>query len=603
MHPKYYISKYVVYTDMNRLQNLGVSKETFSLTLGGRLTIPLAISKNTPVQSKGSLIYDPLLASLFYSDSTNWIKITDSTTHTQCIVNEAGDTSVCTDTEPPTDSKVIYFTTDAVLRAIFNSDGVLVATAGSVDPTTVAPGAGECANFQGDVSVTGNVFLSIPLSEVYGGTGQNSYATGDTIYASGVDMLSKLPIGSADQVYTVSGGVPSWQDPQIVQTGPEVPNTQANGDDYDFLPVEIDGNARYIPLTSTPALNGQNDNLQLICMGADVCGGVSGVARTILQNPPIGGNSIAIGRDVCENWNAAVNTSSYSNVLIGSSSIQNLGAGQRQAQDVCIGTGTMTGSIATQSGQGNTVIGYNSCRDYQPANQIVCIGNGACTTKPTNNLDDSFVKIGATIQTTTTQTGGRFQVLVGTSIMQTATCTFVDSNRAVMVGYNILRIAGGQLGPDNLFLGGAILNSATLGAANVRGNTILGGNTLSAAAVTLSSRDAICIGGESLTSAGAGIGTDSIIIGGRTFVANVAPLNINVIAIGAAQTGVPNASEVMIGKSCAAAGVTGRLSFGSAMEAISATATAGAAVLPVAPSGFLVISHNGTIRKIPVYAN
>src|SRR5690606_10001016 len=145
--------------------------------------------------------------------------------------------------------------------------GVFIATAGSVDPTGIVPAAGEAANFQGDVSIIGELILSIPLSESSGGTGQSSYATGDTLYASGVDVLSKRPIGSASQVLTVAGGVPVWQDPQITQTGVEVPNTQANGDDYEFLPVTVDGNARFIPLTSTAALNGQNDNLNLICMG------------------------------------------------------------------------------------------------------------------------------------------------------------------------------------------------------------------------------------------------------------------------------------------------------------------------------------------------
>src|SRR5690606_7728226 len=133
------------------------------LTLGRKLTIPLAVARNTPLQSKGSIIFDPLLASLFYSDGVNWIKITDTTTHVNCIVNTSGDTSVCTDTEPPTDSKIIYFTTDSILRAIFNTTGVFVATAGAVDPTTVITPPNQSANFQGNVSVFGNLTLTIPL--------------------------------------------------------------------------------------------------------------------------------------------------------------------------------------------------------------------------------------------------------------------------------------------------------------------------------------------------------------------------------------------------------------------------------------------------------
>ncbi len=48
------------------------------------------------------------------------------------------------------------------------------------------------------------------LAEVNGGTNQTSYTAGDILYASGTNTLSKLSIGSANQVLTVSGGVPVW---------------------------------------------------------------------------------------------------------------------------------------------------------------------------------------------------------------------------------------------------------------------------------------------------------------------------------------------------------------------------------------------------------
>jgi len=44
-----------------------------------------------------------------------------------------------------------------------------------------------------------------------GGTDLTSYAIGDILYASGTTTLSKLPIGSANEVLTVSGGTVSWQ--------------------------------------------------------------------------------------------------------------------------------------------------------------------------------------------------------------------------------------------------------------------------------------------------------------------------------------------------------------------------------------------------------
>lgn len=48
------------------------------------------------------------------------------------------------------------------------------------------------------------------LPEANGGTNQSTYTTGDTLYASASNTLSKLAIGSTNDVLTVSGGVPVW---------------------------------------------------------------------------------------------------------------------------------------------------------------------------------------------------------------------------------------------------------------------------------------------------------------------------------------------------------------------------------------------------------
>jgi len=52
--------------------------------------------------------------------------------------------------------------------------------------------------------------FSSPIAATSGGTAQSTYTTGDIIYASGTNTLSKLAIGTAGQALTVSGGVPAW---------------------------------------------------------------------------------------------------------------------------------------------------------------------------------------------------------------------------------------------------------------------------------------------------------------------------------------------------------------------------------------------------------
>jgi hypothetical protein len=48
-----------------------------------------------------------------------------------------------------------------------------------------------------------------------GGTGQTSYVTGDTLYASATNVLSKLPIGSETDILSVVSGVPAWVNSSI----------------------------------------------------------------------------------------------------------------------------------------------------------------------------------------------------------------------------------------------------------------------------------------------------------------------------------------------------------------------------------------------------
>lgn len=71
----------------------------------------------------------------------------------------------------------------------------------------------------GDVNITGIVtatsydgaWAGSGIGTAYGGTGISTYTSGDILYASATDTLSKLPIGLAGQVLTISAGFPSWQ--------------------------------------------------------------------------------------------------------------------------------------------------------------------------------------------------------------------------------------------------------------------------------------------------------------------------------------------------------------------------------------------------------
>jgi hypothetical protein len=61
------------------------------------------------------------------------------------------------------------------------------------------------------VNLATNVTGTLPATN--GGTGQTSFAIGDTFYASTTTAISKLGIGTSNQVLTVVAGVPTWVSP------------------------------------------------------------------------------------------------------------------------------------------------------------------------------------------------------------------------------------------------------------------------------------------------------------------------------------------------------------------------------------------------------
>ena len=83
---------------------------------------------------------------------------------------------------------------------------------GGVGVTSVAANGGTTGlTFSGSpITSSGTLVLGGTLGATSGGTGQNTYATGDLLYASAANTLSKLAASTNGYVLTLSGGVPTW---------------------------------------------------------------------------------------------------------------------------------------------------------------------------------------------------------------------------------------------------------------------------------------------------------------------------------------------------------------------------------------------------------
>ncbi len=72
------------------------------------------------------------------------------------------------------------------------------------------------ANYVGQASITTlgtigtGVWQGTAIGAIYGGTGQTTYATGDILYASAANTLSKLAATTNGFVLTLAAGVPTW---------------------------------------------------------------------------------------------------------------------------------------------------------------------------------------------------------------------------------------------------------------------------------------------------------------------------------------------------------------------------------------------------------
>ena len=77
--------------------------------------------------------------------------------------------------------------------------------------TAYLPATGYLQLAGGTMTGPINFASSQTISAVVGGTGQTSYTTGDLLYASAANALSKLGVGSNGQVLTLVSGVPAWQ--------------------------------------------------------------------------------------------------------------------------------------------------------------------------------------------------------------------------------------------------------------------------------------------------------------------------------------------------------------------------------------------------------
>jgi hypothetical protein len=122
-----------------------------------------------------------------------------------------------------------------------------VTTSGGTQTTIASTGAAGTTAGQHIVAAINSSSTTGTINAANGGTGQSSYVAGDILYASGATAISRLPIGSADQVLSVSGGVPNWTKNGATITS----NTASSSISADQTPFTLPLSSTYIRISNT----------------------------------------------------------------------------------------------------------------------------------------------------------------------------------------------------------------------------------------------------------------------------------------------------------------------------------------------------------------
>jgi hypothetical protein len=241
-----------------------------------------------------------------------------------------------------------------------------------------------------------------------GGTGLSTYTTGDIIYSSATNTLSKLGIGSAGQVLTVVAGSPAWAAAGggMVYPSAGIPNSTGSAWGTSYT---TSGTGTIVSLADSPSLTGavtigSTTGTSTLILGqstgaqtVNIATGVTAAATTKAINIGTAGNASSSTNIAIGSATGATFTTIEGGITIGSTSgTTSITLGRSTAaQTVNIATGvntstTKTINIGTGSGSGanNITIGTGFGTNT--------INIGTSSTSPTAL---TTVKLGTTGQT------------------------------------------------------------------------------------------------------------------------------------------------------------------------------------------------------------
>lgn len=304
----------------------------------------------------------------------------------------------------------------------------------------------------GDVTGSGTGSFATTLATVIeskGGTNQTTYTTGDTLYASAANTLSKRSIGTTGQVLTVAGGVPTWATP-------------AGGTSYSLQPVTVATTAN--GTLATAFANGQTVDSVTLATGN----------RILIKNQTTGTENGIYTVNASGAPTRATDFDTGAATLMGAITVtviagtQNTGTEWQCSNTTAITIGSTAITFVRNSVQGYIKFGTEPVtRPVTTGTNSIAMGSGSSTSTASN-----CVAIGPS----TTISTGTSGIAIGNSANTSQT-----NGTAVGLNATVAAISGTAIG-DNATANGT--NSTAVGyqsMANTASETAFGGGSFASA--------------------------------------------------------------------------------------------------------------------------
>jgi hypothetical protein len=394
--------------------------------------------------------------------------------------------------------------------------------------------------------VTIGTWSGSTITSFYGGTGFNTYAVGDILYAATATSLGKLPSGSTNQVLTAQGPgtAPIWAAvPPSAASSVAVSSTVVDAVFYPTVISAASGTGLGLSTVNTIQINPARGTFAAVGISAGTAITVVGTAAAIntttgalqaIGGVGIGGSLYVAGASRFSSSATAISIGTGALTVTGGAGIAGslyVGEASRfSSAIVSLGSGTGALTVTGGVGIGGSLYVANTSR-FESSVISSSVGTGALTVTGGVGIGGSlyvgdssrFTSSTIAISSGTgalTVTGG---VGIGGSLYVANTSRFESSVISSSVGTGALVVAGGVGIGGSLFVGSAsrftstnISSSSGTGALTVTGGVGIGGSLYVADTSRFESNiNSITPGiGGLVATGGVGIGL-SVSIGGR----------------------------------------------------------------------------------------